>query len=548
MRLPRDRGDGQPMLGAIVGANSAGKSTILLALHHFFGTAVKLDVGNFHAKQSDRPIVVELTLTGKIDAPGTWHTTNCVQRGDSWELTVASVWLGDQRRRYTRRADGRYVRQTPRDRAACERLLPEWRVIWADRRLQQETNLERKSLLSDLIDNTLLAVDPASAMGRMMSLLDELAALSAQRHVDGYEQDDEWGVLADLERKLGAGLGAITPQPKRVRLDLAAGVPSMREIFAQSVLQIDDGVALDLDQHGLGMQRSLVVSLLHTWCDVVRRRERDYLFAIEEPEIYLHPHATRVLLNLLETIAVHDQVLFTTHAHEFVNRTPLANVALIRRDGAVPKSHAVQLDLRRMRPDQVLKVNRYLQEDRSDMLFARAVVLVEGQAEYFALPAFARTLGLDLDAAGVSVVFVNGIGNFGIYHEILAGFGIPHVVVMDGDGKRRERQRSYAHVADALYVLPVDFEHTLAGALTAERTLALMNACLARRGQPARGSPSDPRRRVKDLVALGKPLVGRIAGEMMTADEITSMSEIVAALESAVEMAQAAQQVGMDRR
>lgn len=544
MRLPRGYGGRQPMLGAIVGANSAGKSTILLALHHFFGTAVKLDPGNFHAKQSDRPIVVELTLEGTIDAPTAWHTTHCIRRGDRWQLTVASVWQGEQRRRYTRRADGRYVRQTPRDRAACERLLPEWRVIWADRRLQQETNLERKSLLSDLIDSTLAAVEPSSAMGRMMALLDELAQLSAQRHVDDVDagnpadDDADWGVLAELEHKLSVGLGAITPQPKRVRLDLAAGVPSLREIFAQSVLQIDDGVALELDQHGLGMQRSLVVSLLHTWCDVVRQRERDYLFAIEEPEIYLHPHATRVLLNLLETIAAHDQVLFTTHAHEFVNRTPLANVALVRRTGATPTSRAVQLDLHRMRADQVLKVNRYLQEDRSDMLFARAVVLVEGQAEYFALPAFARTLGLDLDAAGVSVVFVNGIGNFAIYHDILAGFGIPHVVVMDGDGKQRERRQTYAHVADELFVLADDFEHALAGALSSARILALMNACLARRGQPARASLGDPRRRVKDLVALGKPLVGRMAGEMMTAAEVGAMPEIVAALQSAVALAQ----------
>ncbi len=541
LRLPWDHGDGQPLLGAIVGANSAGKSTILLALHHFFGTTVKLDPCNFHAKRSDRPIVVEVTLAGRIDNPTAWHMAHCTRQGDQWQLTVASVWQGERRSRYTRRADGRYVRQTPRDRAACERLLPEWRVIWADRRLQQETNLERKSLLSDLIDATLAAAQPSSAVGRMVALLDELAELSAQRHTappDGGEDSRAGGVLDELEAKLSAGLGAITPQPKRVHLDLAAGVPSLRQLFAQSVLQIDDGVALDLDQHGLGMQRSLVVSLLHTWCEVVRRRERDYLFAVEEPELYLHPHATRVLLNLLEKIGAQDQVLFTTHAHEFVNRTPLANVAIVRRVGSVPVSRALQLDLGRMQPELVQRVNRYLQEDRSDMLFARAVLLVEGQAEYFALPAFARTLGLDLDGAGVSVVFVNGIGNFGIYHEILAGFGIPHVVILDGDGQRRARQRTYAGVADALFVLDVDFEHALAAALAPPRLLALVNACLARRGQPPRDTLGNPRRHVKELVSLGKPLVGRMAGEMMTPDEIEAMPEVAAALRAVLALAQ----------
>src|SRR5690606_12527871 len=164
-------------------------------------------------------------------------------------------------------------------------------------------------------------------------------------------------------------------------------------------------------------------------------------------------------------------------------------------------SHVVQPKLAALAPDLLVKVNRYLQEDRSDMLFARAVLLVEGQAEYFALPAFARTLGLDLDGAGVSVVFVNGIGNFGIYHEILAGFGIPHVVILDGDGQRRARQRTYAGVADALFVLDVDFEHALAAALAPPRLLALVNACLARRGQPPRDTLGNPRRHVKELVS-----------------------------------------------
>jgi hypothetical protein len=42
----------------------------------------------------------------------------------------------------------------------------------------------------------------------------------------------------------------------------------------------------------------------------------------------------------------------------------------------------------------------------------------------------------------------------------------------------------------------------------------------------------DPRRHVKELVSLGKPLVGRIAGEMMTPDEIRAMPEVVAALKA----------------
>jgi predicted ATP-dependent endonuclease of OLD family len=525
------------MLHAIIGANSAGKSTLLMALNLFFGASVKLDTSLFHGGQVDEPIVIEVTLTGEIEQPTMWHANTCVQTKSRWALTLASVWTADQRFRLIRHPDGLYQRQTPRDRAEVEKLLPEWRVIWADQALNQEASLERKGLLSDLIDALLAQAGTSdNVLARLAVLMQEMEHLLARPVEDNVvDSKAAWEPILALEEQLAQGLASITPQQKHVRLQLAAGLPTLRNIISQSVLSIDDGMELALDQHGLGMQRSLVVSILRTWCDTVRQSRRDYLFAIEEPEIYLHPHANRVLLNILEEIAGHDQVLFTTHSSEFVNRTPLTNILTLYRDRV--GSRVVQPKLTHLAPDTLVKVQRYLQEDRSDMLFARAVILVEGQAEYYALPAFARTLGLNLDRAGVSVVFVNGIGNFPTYHEILAAFQIPHVILMDGDGQQAARQRSHAHMADALFVLPNDFEHQLVGALTPARLLALMNECLGRRGKPLRSDLEDSRRRAKELANLGKPLVGRVAGELLAKPEIREMPLIVGTLQGALTLA-----------
>jgi len=528
--LPVNPGPGRPLLSALIGANSAGKSTLLLALHHFFGATTKLDADLFHDKTSAVPVVVQITLVGAIEQPTAWQQTYGTRRGEQWSLTVASVWQGERRVRLLQRADGLFVRQSARDRAEVEKLLPVWRVIWADSLRRPETNLERPGLLSDLVDDLLAHAGHHGALGRVAALLTELSTLLAHR------EDPAWAAVTQLEQRLGAGLAAITPQPKQVRLQLGAGLPTLRELFARSVLQIDDGVALDLEQHGLGVQRSLVVAVLHTWCEVVRRSTQDYLFAIEEPEIYLHPHATRVLLARLEEIAGRDQVIFTTHASDFVNRTPPGQVAVVRRD-AGGHTRVTQPDLRSLSADALWKVQRYLQEDRSDMFFARAVILVEGQAEYFALPAFARTLGIDLDAAGVSVVFVNGIGNFAVYHTILAALGIPHVVVMDGDGEAAARRRQYADLGDAVVVLPQDFEQMVVDGLSPERLLALVNECLARRGRPPRAALGDVRRRSRELADLGKPLVGRVAGELLYREEVCRLEPVVTALVAAVRLA-----------
>ncbi len=531
LQLPMTLSGGRAMLSAIIGANSAGKSTILLAMDLVFGNATKLDEAMFNGKQTDEPVIVEVTLQGEVERPSAWHSENCTPAGKSYTLTVASLWTTAGRMRLIRRNDGLYYKQSARDREQCTALLPEFRIIWADSRLNDEANLEKKNLISDLIDALLErgGAEELSIVHRIDGLMQELQTLVSRERV---AEPQLWQAVEELEASLSQGLVSITPQRSRVRLSLDQNIPSLRSIFTKGVLSIDNGVELAFDQHGLGLQRSFVVSTLSTWCDMIRDAEKDYVFAIEEPEIYLHPHATRVLLNTLEQVGRHDQVIFTTHSSEFVNRVPLGNILTVQRcdQGGAVASKATRPNLGALRADDLAKVQRYLQEDRSDMLFARAVLLVEGQAELFAMPSFARTLGLDLDGMGVSVVFVNGLGNFHTYHHILHAFDIPHVILVDGDGKPSARRQEYADAADALFVLPQDFEQSVADALAPPRLLEVMNECLRRRGKPERATAPTGRRAAAELAALGKPLVGRVVGDLMAREEIAAMPDIVGAL------------------
>jgi predicted ATP-dependent endonuclease of OLD family len=526
------------MLCAITGANSAGKSSILLALSVAFSAAAKLQESYFNGRETGQPIIIELTLRGCIAKAGDWHALNCIAHGDDFELTVAHAWTTESRTRYIRRSDGLSYRQSAVDRSICESLMPELRIIWADGKLADEADLEKKNLISDLIEG-LLEREQAddSIILRIGQLLREL-----ERLVDRAAAPDavSWRAIEELEARLSQGLASITPQRNRVRLRLKDSILSVRNLFARGVMVIDDGIELDFTRHGLGVQRSFVVSTLHAWCETIKDASRDYLFAIEEPEIYLHPHATRMMLNTLEKIAAQDQVLFTTHAGEFVNRVPLPNILTVKRQdraGQV-RSQVVQPDLLHLSPEELTKVQRYLREDRSDMLFARAVLLVEGQAEHFALPGFARTLALDLDAGGVSVVFVNGVGNFAAYHQILAAFAIPHVILVDGDGRKADRECDFAPLANAVFVLERDFEHLVAGALKSRRLLAIVNECLRRRGKAAKTALGPNENRARLLTSMGKPLVGRVVAERLTRQEVEAMPELVEALRTVVELAQ----------
>lgn len=602
LTLPTTEANDTPMLSALMGANSSGKSSVLFALRDFFDNPTKLNPQLFNSDQTDNTIIVEITFRGTLTEVEEWHQTNCVQLENGiYELTIARGWSTEKRKfDHIRKADGTLHKfSSTKDKKFVEFLLPKFRVIMADHKPSDETSAKKDSLIYDLIED-MIKRDKASQsiIGQLNGLIEQFEELVDRNNQDN---EDAWHAVRQLEESLSTGLAAITPQQGQVKLIPHRPMTNVNDIFLKSALRIDDGVELDFSQHGLGLQRSFIVSMLNTWCEkIAHDNESDYLFAIEEPEIYLHPHATRVLLNQLEKIAQTDQVLFTTHASEFINRVPLNHVFIVRRQNQDKKvcSNIQQPDLTDLSKDELAKAQRYLREDRSDMLFARSVILVEGQAELFALPMFAQKLGIDLDQAGVSVVHVNGINNMRVYHHILKAFGIPHVMLIDGDGQPEERNQQYTTYANKLFVFNVDFEYQLAHALAEERVLEIVNTCRQRKGidpfasfeitpvtatniksrwwqrlhdkikqdipnkhrsehepimqqlkdtltQLAQAAldnnhldtDSTTKQKAERLAREGKPLSGRVIGEMLTREEVESLPIIKSMLEEAITLA-----------
>jgi putative ATP-dependent endonuclease of OLD family len=58
--------------------------------------------------------------------------------------------------------------------------------------------------------------------------------------------------------------------------------------------------------------------------------------------------------------------------------------------------------------DEVADLERYLEVTRGEVLFARGVVLVEGNAEEYIIPILANLLGHDFDELGISVCSIAG--------------------------------------------------------------------------------------------------------------------------------------------
>ena len=183
----------------------------------------------------------------------------------------------------------------------------------------------------------------------------------------------------------------------------------------------------------------------------VGQRHHTFL-AIEEPEAHLHPHLQRLVYrDLLRSEEQQDgprpvTVILTTHSPHIVSVAPLHSLVLLRKTSDGQSSEGVSTAQLELDPEVVADLERYLDVNRGEMLFSKGVLLVEGDAERFLLPALAKAHGIDFDELGITVCSVAGT-NFLPYLELLgeSGLRLPVAVVTDGDptsdGKKRGETR-----------------------------------------------------------------------------------------------------------
>jgi energy-coupling factor transporter ATP-binding protein EcfA2 len=184
------------------------------------------------------------------------------------------------------------------------------------------------------------------------------------------------------------------------------------------------------------------------------------LLVIDEPELMLTPQAQRHLYRLLRAFTENgNQVIYATRAPALVDA--VHHEEIVRLD----ISHR-RLSLHRAPPGLLTDEERLRLaaefDQRGEMFFATAVVLVEGQTERLSLPPIFRALGHDPDQLGISITEVGGKGNLMLAARVLAQLHIPHVIVHDSD-RGRPGWRENAAIRQAAGRTPVialdpDFE------------------------------------------------------------------------------------------
>lgn len=254
---------------------------------------------------------------------------------------------------------------------------------------------------------------------------------SAVKDAYAYLRTDDF---VEIEKKLAANaVEQMGLDPARDRIELHFESHDPTNAFRSLQLYVEQmGITSPAGEVGAGLQSAIVVALFRTYEELKREGA---VFALEEPEVFLHPHRARYFAGVLRGLSEKgNQVFVTTHSPIFVQLDRPESIALVRRT-EVEGTRVKQAAKTALAEDErkALRLMTEFDTQRSELFFARSVLLVEGATEKVLLPLVFQKVGHDLNRLGISVVEVGGKTKIPLFAKVCQAMNIPFVVLADHD-------------------------------------------------------------------------------------------------------------------
>lgn len=242
-------------------------------------------------------------------------------------------------------------------------------------------------------------------------------------------------VYADLKNDLNVQLGK-TLSLMNIKIDINMLENKSEDYYKNIRLYVDDGIETPLESKGSGLQSLIMIELFKFYCKVFNQSS---LLILEEPELFLHPHAKRMLSDILNDFIKNggrnneNQIIITTHSEEFIHNVDIENINVIRKTKeGTKKSRINKENYGDGKELQKLKIE--LQHKNTEMFFAEKVILVEGEEQILIPNIVQKIYGKNiLNNNDISIIKVGGKFYFYIYRKVLNELNIKNYIIADYD-------------------------------------------------------------------------------------------------------------------
>jgi predicted ATPase len=392
----------------IIGECAIGKTSLLTAIARGLGR----EYGSFACADFtdvSEAIEILMTLTDLTNEQiGTFPDVfDFASR--SLQVGVRVTWDADQQKA---EAEHGYPHRDWRRSTREERDALAFHWLPADRDMSRMLQFGlRRNLLGRLLDN--ISIGP-----EVQTALQSIQAAGTQ--ISGCES------LQALLNSSRQTVSNIIPDVSPDLFSVAVSASTDLEVLRQLELGVSHhGNHIRLAQQSNGLVQIVGFAFL---AELIRA-EPDSLLLIDQPENSLHPQPQRALISSLQEVGC--QMLVTTHSSNVLDRVdPRAILRLHRHDGTLRCARPSTLS-----DNEARRLARYTTPQTAEAFFAKAVILVEGLSDLFALVAAANTLGRNLNAEGIAIVSMEGAGGIDTFVKLLgpAGFQLKLAGLCDAD-------------------------------------------------------------------------------------------------------------------
>ena len=469
----------------LTGMNNVGKTSVLKALQLLFGNSSFLAAEDLHIDNNGKS--TQIIVDAKIIAIGE-DGKRTADFSEVWEIAFgeANIKMDAEEYSYVPMRV-KYTFQTLQNSFNRDmHILNEWEsagIAWQDLKGKKSTikgdyfQFHYLDAKRDIQDDLKVRT---SYLGKMLGDVasnynpEDVAELEKKISSLNAEAIEKSSVLKNIQESLK---GIDTTMDSSGKVYVSPFAKKLRDLNKSLTIHYGtEDSSFTMDYHGMGTRSwSSMLSFrafVKQMCNSKNPDEEAFLpiIAIEEPEAHLHPNAQKQLYKQMNDMP--GIKIVSTHSPYVAACAELSELRGMYKSDE--KTVCGSLPVTKLTSEEQRKIRQAVLTSNGELLFAKAIVLGEGETEVQALPIFCQQhLGLTPVESGLSFVDAKGCGNYYPFVALADAFQIPWYIFSDGEketqkGLKKLLKKTYGEDRDLIeqkniFIIPdeKDFEGML---------------------------------------------------------------------------------------